>query len=772
MGRIGILACRWLHEEIERVIAQEGIPSCEAIVFPCDCSAESRPTLLFDDFVRSSADLFESLIVLGRPCFSQFSTRNSVPFGSNVSVIERNFDLLLPAPLIRRFQEEGAYIVTPGWLKNWKRRLHFAWGFDGEGSRAFFGESCSRFVLLDTGTHPGCREQMAECAAHVDRPFEIVPVGLDMLSLILKNALPRQSSAAQGKDAPEAASRTADYAMMLDMMSRLVEFTDERDIAEAFFELFDMLCAPTLQVYIPCTEGDFGEPAAFPTGAPLPTLLKEKMTSAEEDCSWWDSGNGFLLRLHREREVLGFLLVEGLALPQHKDRYFNLAITVQPILSLAVANARNFMELKAANQALERSITQVNEMARQAEAANIAKSQFLANMSHEIRTPMNGVVGMIDLLLQSGLNEEQTGYAETVRSCGESLLALIDDILDLSKIEAGKLELTTEDFDVRGLVDGIVDMFAVRAKEKSILFSRSVAPDVPPVLRGDPARLRQILINLAGNAFKFTEAGEISIQLRIEEEAERDVLLRFSVRDTGIGVPESRRKILFRKFSQLDSSVTRRFGGTGLGLAISKELVQMMGGVIGVESPPPELPRYGGKDSVVSSGGGPGSEFWCTVRLEKSSSTAAALQGARTAPSTFSTIQIRTSPPVRILLVEDSLVNQKVALAMLRKLGITADVASNGLEALQTLSKNIYDLVLMDMQMPVMDGLEAVGKIKGADSSVLDPGIPIIAMTACAMEGDREKCLSGGMDDYLSKPVRSGDLLSILEKWLPKDVNA
>ena len=873
-----VLCCQNFFPEIHAVVQSEGWEDVKVAYYPVRCG---RPPMSWEELHALLPVGCSTVAILGRTCLRNLDKPPAHWPRTRIFHQGECFHLVAGKTMVAEAISQGAYLITPSWLENWQSHLA-AMGFQSNHAKEFFRDFARELVLLDTGILPDAMIQLKEMGQVLELPIQRLAVGLDYTRLLLGQVVTGLRSEEDGHHARQRellyARKMADLTTAMDLLGRLALLREESEAVAAMEEMFRMLFAPDIFHYVSLVED------AWQGMEKVPTELQCVILRLNREWDWTPFGQGFLLRLERSGQTVGVILVDGLAFPQHREHYLELARSLSGVCGLVIENAITYQRIKLTEAALRRA----KEVA---DSANQAKSNFLANMSHEIRTPMNAIIGLSGLGLGvPGLTSKLKDYLTKIQTSSKALLSILNDILDYSKVEAGRLELDPQEFDLEVLLQNVADLFNVRAGEKDLELLLEIASNIPPRLIGDPLRLGQIITNLVGNALKFTESGELHIRVSLigqENVGEYEtVKLRFSVRDTGIGMTPEHISHLFEAFSQADGSITRRFGGTGLGLAISKRLVNKMGGALLVES-------EAGKGScfsftlslpvsrqvrmehlsielrgmrvlvvddldiarqiltemlkswefeVVEAASGP-EALDCLIKAAHLSAQAFGIilldwkmpemdgvtvvrrihdlvkqrvlpklpvimmvtaynqeqvlqdandlrldavltkpvtasrlfnsimntqDGARREKSTVAILdpyqQTKVIHGARILLVEDNEINQQVAREILERWGLMVVIAANGEQALAVLNvSDPFDVVLMDVQMPVMDGLEATRRIR-RDGRFVD--LPVLAMTAAVMAKDQSECLEAGMNEHVAKPILPEQLLRVLERWI------
>ncbi|MBF0125827.1 MAG: response regulator [Magnetococcales bacterium] len=721
-----ILCCQNFHQELQAVVHAEGWTDVVVRSYPSRCG---RPPMRWEELHPLLPPDCSRVAILGRVCLKDLQQPPSHWPRTRMFHQEECFHLVAGKTMVAEAIHRGAYLITPLWLQNWRSQLE-SLGFQSHNSGEFFRDSARELLLLDTGLLPGVMEKAQELAQAVRLPVQRLAVGLDYATLLLRSVVEglrwEEERLATHQRELRHNRQLADLTTAMDFLGRLALLKDEPETMAAIEEMFCMLFAPEVFHYVSMADG------AWRGLETIARELRETILTMDQDWCWTPSGQGFVLRLQRSGPVFGVIVVERLSFPSHREHYLNTARSLLGICGLAIENAITYKQIKLTKTALQ-------EAKELAELANRAKSEFLATMSHEIRTPMNVVLGMSEMLLETDLDTTQRRFAHAMHHSGKALLGVINDVLDFSRIEAGRITLAEVPFSPRQVVEETARLMRMTAEEKKLALDAEVSFDLPETILGDDGRVRQVLINLMGNAIKFTHHGRVEVTLTLPPQ-EPDTLL-FKVTDTGIGIDAEQINHIFEQFIQADAGITRRYGGTGLGLSISRRLVERMGGRIWVESQP-----------------GQGSTFCFTLPARAAPISPSAMPEAMTS---------RAAHPgtLRILLAEDIEMNQILFQGFIRHTPHQLVVVNDGLEAIARVREEPFDVVVMDVQMPVMDGYTATRKIRQWERETHRPPLSIVALSAHTLEEEAGRSQEAGCDAYLPKPIGKKAVLTVLQQF-------
>jgi len=769
-NRLKIVACSSFAREIGQALKLENLESSvETFFFPSHCKkygkAESSIKKIIDSF-----DPGDNAVIIGSYCVNMVGELGSDSFRRHdFHRLDNCFDVVLPPEIIKSYMTKGAYIITPGWLVNWQNWIE-QWGFDRETARTFFGETVNILTLIDTMTFPESLQHLKDLSEFIAIPYEILPAGVSYTRLFLRKIVMdwkiADERAIHDEELTDSGRQISDYAFVMDIMKEMVLIRVEDSLIRKIIELFSIMTNASAIFYAKFKDGELLD-IYDEKGVSAEKRLIEERYLKEFNSSYemTESGEGFVINIKIRDNLLGVIVVDKLMFPHSIEHYINLGHAIAALCALAVENARSYQkmvkaksDLKASkeqlsikNEKLEDVNAELNYLIKKlktakekAESATRAKSEFLANMSHEIRTPMNAILGFTELLKEVVEGDRESGYLSAIEAGGKTLLSLINDILDLSKIEAGKFSIKSSPVDPRIIFREIETVFSKAVKDKGIEFYLEVDPSIPENIFIDEIRLRQILLNIVGNAVKFTEKGFVKLHVkRCEDRSGENVFrLEISVEDSGIGIAEDQKELMFEAFSQQEGQSDRKFGGTGLGLTISKRLANMMDGEILIESEK-----------------GVGSTF--KIVLEKILPANGVVLEENEIDFHINSVVFEEA---NVLVADDIGTNRELIFGFFNSFDtVNVFEAKDGFEALELAEKYIPDLILTDIKMPRMDGFTLFTKLK-EDESLKD--IPVIALSASALKEETDKILEWGFNSYLRKPIFKKVLIPEVMRYL------
>jgi len=765
-NKLKIVGCGNFSKEIEQAIKLENLENnVETYFFGPNCDSheicESNIKKIIDSFKDS-----DDIIIIGSLCVNELKKSvEKSPAIHQVIAMDNCFDIILPSEIVKSYMKNGVYLLTSGWLVHWKRTIK-KWGFDKKTAAMFFRETVNKLLFINTFVESESLEYLKGFSEFIDRPFEVLPAGIGYTRLFLRKIIMdwvfKQEKNIHENELNYSGKQISDYAFAMDVMKGLVSTSSEDAIIRNIIELFVIMTGASIVYYLKYENDQYIK--AYDING---DETKEKMDIYLEkiDLPEIVIESGFILKVSRWHELIGVIVVDKLPFPQYREHYMNVGLAIIAVCALAVENARTYqkmietekdlkvskdqlsvknLKLENVNNELNYLLIKLKDAKEKAEAATHAKSEFLANMSHEIRTPMNAILGFSELLKDELEQDKTKGYISAIETAGKTLLSIINDILDLSKIEAGKLSIQMAPVNPEIIFNEIKTVFSKSIKDKGIDFILEIDPSLQENIVIDEIRLRQILINLVGNAVKFTETGYVKLKAEKQLNSSNDKTFKLiiSVEDTGIGVADDQKKLIFEAFSQQEKQNSRKFGGTGLGLTISRRLANMMDGEIILES----QKGKGATFKVIL-------DNVCTtqrVDLEQEKSDIDP--------------NLLVFNNAVILIVDDIEMNRVVFKGFFSNYkNLKIIEAENGAKALRSAKKYIPDLILSDIKMPVMDGFEFIEKLRENENL---KRIPVIAVSASALKEETEKILECGFNVYLRKPVSKKMLIKETMQYL------